>query len=224
MGYPNYIPSTDTDLANWADNFNTLLTASPPTYGLVAGDATAVNTVVVGYLDAYAASIAPTTRTPVTISAKDDAKILMLATVRPFAQNISLNQGIISSDKIAIGVNPRTNTSTKIPIPTTYPVLTIPTALNLGHVLRYRDQLSEPTVKAKPFGATALQLFATASATVIADQTLLAYNANLTKSPATVLWEAGDVGKTAYYAARWVNEKGQQGPWSAIISATIGAL
>lgn len=218
---PSYIPTRDADLANWADNFNTLLTASPSTYGLVAGDATAVDAVVVPFITAYSAAINPGTRTPVTISAKDDAKILMLATVRPYAINVSLNQGVITSDKIDLGVNPRTSTPTPITAPTTNPIISIVNATPLQHVLRYRDETASPTVKAKPYGVTQLYLYGTASATPITDPAVLLFLGSRTKSPALIEWQAGDVGKTAYYAARWATRTGEIGPWSPIVSFTV---
>jgi len=30
-----------------------------------------------------------------------------------------------------------------------------------------------------------------------------------------------DAGKTAYYALRWENTRGETGPWSDVVSATI---
>jgi hypothetical protein len=34
---------------------------------------------------------------------------------------------------------------------------------------------------------------------------------------------AGDGGKTAVYMARWVNTRGEKGPWSEITTATVAA-
>ena len=39
---PPYIPARNANLIAWAANFSTLITASPGTYGLLAGDATAI--------------------------------------------------------------------------------------------------------------------------------------------------------------------------------------
>ena len=33
--------------------------------------------------------------------------------------------------------------------------------------------------------------------------------------------ESADAGKTAWWALRWVNTKGEHGPWSATLSAAI---
>ena len=43
--YPTYIPAKDALFATWLENFSTLLTAAPATYGLTAPDATAVDAV-----------------------------------------------------------------------------------------------------------------------------------------------------------------------------------
>ena len=94
-----YIPQRDSLLLPWALNFSTLITASPATYGLLAGDATAIAAVYSAYNTAYGLAINPATRTPVTVANKDTAKITMLATIRPYAQSISLNAGVSPANR-----------------------------------------------------------------------------------------------------------------------------
>ena len=43
------------------------------------------------------------------------------------------------------------------------------------------------------------------------------------RTPYTADFVGADGGKTAHYMLRWVNTKGEQGPWSETASATIGA-
>jgi hypothetical protein len=220
---PPYIPTKDALLNNWLLNFSSLITAAPATYGLVAGDATAIAGAVATWSAAYALVTSPTTKTASTVSAKNAAKVTTLATCRPYAQNISLNAGVTSANKTAVGVNPRTSVPTPITTPTTYAVLTVAQALALQHVIRYRDSLASPSVKSKPYGVIAVQLFGLASATVITDPTLLTYLQSVPKSPFLQSWGSGSVGMKAYYAARYVTRKGLLGPWSPIVSFTIAA-
>ena len=42
-----------------------------------------------------------------------------------------------------------------------------------------------------------------------------------TRPPYVAQFDAADAGKTAYYWLRWENTKGETGPWSAAVSATI---
>lgn len=218
---PPYIPPRDTDFNSWFLNFSTLLTASPATYGMVAGDASAVAAAYADWAAAYALAIAGTTRGPMTIAAKDDARTADTAIVRPYAVTISLNAGVMTSDKVAIGVNPRTSLPSPIAAPATNPVISIVAALPLVHSIRYRDMLSSPSVKSKPYGVVQCQIFGATSITPITDQTDLNYLAGATKCPLTIEWSADDSGKQAYYAARWINRNGLVGPWSPIVSMTV---
>ena len=44
-----------------------------------------------------------------------------------------------------------------------------------------------------------------------------------TRSPYTADYPGGDANKIAHYMLRWVNTRGDKGPWSETASATIGA-
>jgi hypothetical protein len=218
---PSYIPPRNAQLVAWAANFAALISASPSTYGLVASDATVIATQNTALQAAYALISSPSTKTAATVSAFNTEKVTALATFRPYAQTISLNAGVSTSAKIAVGVNPRTSGPTPITAPTTAPVLTIQSTSTAGSILRYRDATASPSVKAKPYGVVTCQIWALASATPITDPTALTYNVTLTKSPAQVVLGAGDAGKTVYFAARWLTRKGLTGPWSSIVNYVV---
>lgn len=53
------------------------------------------------------------------------------------------------------------------------------------------------------------------------DVSELIYVATNTASPYVVKFDGNMVGKTVYYWLRWVNMRGEAGPWSVAVSATI---
>lgn len=216
-----YIPSRNANFVAWLQNFSTLITASPGTYGLLAGDATTIAAQYAIVAADFAIISSPSTKTAATVSAFNTAKINALAIVRPYALTVSYNAGVSSSNKIALGVNPRTSVPTPITTPTTSPVLTAQSTSTAGTILRYRDATASPSVKSKPYGVIAIQIFASVSVTAITDPDLLIYQANVTKSPYTLALGSGDAGKTAYIAARWVTRKGLIGPWSSVINYVV---
>jgi hypothetical protein len=223
----NYIPPKDADLLAWADNFNALVTANYASYGLSAGDAATIDAIVSAFDDAYAlcggtyhAPVNPATKTVVTTQAKNDARTAMLATLRPYAQQIAISPGVSSDDKIALGLNARTNLPTPIPAPTSYPILGIRGMTPLGITLQYQDS-AMGTGKAKAPGAIQLELRATVSTTPLTDPDALAPAGMFTKSPLGMSFDSGDGGKTVYVAARWVTRRGLPGPWSAILVTTV---
>lgn len=216
-----YIPPKNANLIAWAQNFETLIAASPSTYGLTSGDATTITAAYTPLNADYVIISSPTTKTKAAVQAFNTQKVNSLAVLRPYSQQIANNAGVTSSNKVALGLNPRTNTPTPITAPTTNPVLTAQSTSTAGTILRYRDVTASPSVKSKPAGVTQLYLFATASATVITDPTLLTFVGPETKSPFTQAMGAGDAGKTVYFAARWATRKGLMGPWSPVLSYVV---
>lgn len=218
--YPSYIPTKQEDLATWATNFSALLTASPTTYGLAAGDASVVASAVGAYTTALTAALDPGTRTQVTVNTKDAARANLLAIVRPFAVNISNNPGVATNDKIDIGVNPRTNSPTPVPAPSTVPLLTFIAATPGQHTLRAADQ-NTPDTRGKPFGVIAMQLYAFVGTTVPTGPEDATFLGVYTKQPIGVNFIPADAGKKAYYWARWQTRTGLTGPWSTVLSQTV---
>ena len=218
---PPYIPAKDAMFNHWLVNFSGLITANPPLYGLTPSDATAIAAPTATWVAAYALVTSPTTKTASSVQAKNVARVNANAIARPYAQQISLNQGVSPDNKIALGLNPRTPTPTPITTPTTHPVLTIVSAPPLQHIVRYVDQMASPSVKSKPYGVIQLQIFGQVSATPITDPTTLPLLQVSTKSPFLQSWPSGASGMRAYYAARWATRKGLVGPWSPIVSFIV---
>lgn len=214
-----YIPSKQANLNNWLNNFATLITANPSFYGLMASDATTIQNAVNAWNSAYAMVTSPTTKTPSSVSAKDTARVTVLGIVRPYAQQVSNNPGVTSANKIALGLNPKTSTPSPVTPPASNPILSIlsqgPGIVNFT----YRDALTSPSSKAKPYGVKQCQIYGLQSATVITDPTKLSLQTLSTKSPFQFSFPAGYTpGSVWYFASRWMTQKGQTGPWSPIIT------
>jgi len=213
-----YIPTKESLMNNWLTNFSTLISANPSMYGLVAADATAIAAQVAVWTAAYTLCTSPTTKTAANVSAKNTAKVNTLAFIRPYAQQIANNVGVTSANKIALGLNPKTSTPTPITPPNSNPVLSI-LSMQPGVVnLTYRDSLTSPSSKAKPYGVRSLQLYGMASTTPITNPALIAQCGIFTKSPLQFTYPSGYTpGSTWYFVARWATQKGQTSPYSPII-------
>lgn len=223
---PPYIPSKDADFENWFANFSTLLTATPVAYGLTAPDAVIVAAAYTAWNAAFLLATNPTTRTSATIAQKDAERASAEATVRPYAQAISKNASVSDALKTGIGVNLINTGRTPIPPPLTTPTLSFRAATPLVHQLGYTDS-ALPAGKAKPFGAIGIELWRAIGTVPAVDPSQADYYAQFTKSPLTVDFASGDVGKQCTYFARWVTRSGpagksQPGPWSAPL--TVGVI
>lgn len=236
MAVAPYIPSRDSALDVWADNFQTLIAALPATYGLTAGDAAAITTAFNTWHAAYLLGgstgsppvpVNPSTFTSVTVAAKNAAKIAMTQLNRAYASQIRINPGVSNSDKTALGLNLPNNAPSPIGQPITFPLLNIVSAGPGTHELRFADNTT-PSIRKKPFGAVGMQLFRGVAADPIDDVSACQYLATLTTQPYLSSFLIGDNGKVATYFARWVTRGRQaggaaqlEGPWSAPVSMTV---
>ena len=216
-----YIPPRQANLDAWFLNFSALITANPARYGLAVADATAIAGYVAAWTVAYTPVTSPSTRTASAVAAKDSARVSTLAQIRVYAQQVANNPGVLSSDKVALGLNPKTSTPSPIAAPTSNPIIVLQSLSNLSAILRFRDSAASVSVKAKPYGVLACQIFGMTSASAITDPTGLPLKVSGTKSPLVVTFASGDVGKQFYAAARWNVVRGAVSPWSPLINFTI---
>lgn len=220
---PPYIPAKDSLLANWSANFAGLISAAPALYGLTAADAATIAGADAAFQAAYLLVTSPSTKTAQSVSAKNTAKVVLLQTERPYAQQIALNAGVSSADKIALGINPRTSTPSPISPPVSNPVLVFQSAGNLTLILRYRDSATGVSVKAKPYGVLSCEIYGSVSATPITSPEALQHLVSATKTPLTIQRPPADAGKQLYLAARWKTRTGGYSPWSPIVNFTVPA-
>jgi hypothetical protein len=80
-----------------------------------------------------------------------------------------------------------------------------------------------PTRKAKPAGVMGAEIWAKIGPTPPVDPSELTFLAVDTRTPYTTDFDGADGGKQAHYMLRWVNTRGETGPWSETATATIGA-
>ena len=220
MATTPYIPPRDSEFATWAANFSTLITAAPATYGLDGIAATAIQAENDLYQAAFVTAANPGTRTPVTVAAKDSARISCQALMRVYAAQIRINPGVVNADKIALGLNLPNPIPSPVPAPTSFPVLNLVLASPLVHQFKYQDSLLA-VGKLKAPGAIRMELRAFVGVAAGTDPEKFVTVANPTKSPFQHVWSAPDAGKLATYAGRWVTRRGLAGPWSALSTFTV---
>jgi hypothetical protein len=219
-----YLPNKDQDFNAWLNNFSALITANPATYGLVPGDAVIIAAQQTAFSAALTLATDPGTRTAPTVAAKDAARVIAEATVRPYATAISRNPAVDPGDKSDVGVTIPDPSRTPIPAPTSAPVLSTRSATIGSTVVDYRDSV-DPTPRAKPFGVIGCQLFAAFGTVPAISPESLSFAGQFTKSPMTIS-TAGQSGKVISMAARWITRAGpggaaQIGPFGAIVSQFV---
>ena len=107
----NFFNGTDAELYSGSNAFAAKITASPTSYGLVAGQATSYGTLNTTFATNYLAAIDPTTRTKAKVEAKNVAKAALKANAQALARIIQATPSVTNEQKLDLGVNVRATPS-----------------------------------------------------------------------------------------------------------------
>lgn len=225
MRAPSYIPPADAPFEAWFLNLSTLLTATPTAFGITVPQAATVQGQYDLWNPAYALAIDPSTRTPVTVAAKDGVRLIAEATIRPVCQQIARNPAITDAAKISLGLNPPNTTPAPIPPPVVAPVLGFKFAEPLQVTLSVQNP-DTPTSKAKPPGVVAVEVWQSVGVAHATDPSQCTLVGRWTKTPNRLSFSAPDTGKKLTVFARYVTQSGAggqsaSGPWSLPLNSTI---
>jgi hypothetical protein len=215
------IPAKQSELRAWVENFSTLITANPTTYGLEAGDAVAIAAVVDPFIAAYDAQIDPGARTKALVAAKDAAKVAMMDEIRGYYTMIKFDQSVADADKVTLGVTLlRTAPPSPIPTPASMPLLTPIPIGSLAHALQFSDS-GTPALKRRPYGAIGMLVFGTIGDAPTSDPGAAKFLRYVSRWGTQMLFDGADQGKTVTYFARWITATGLMGPWSNPVSLAV---
>jgi hypothetical protein len=216
----DFIPSSDTDYTAWMQNFITYADANLAALGLTLADLTPIQNAETTWETAYAALVAAQAQAQSARQTKDDARAAQETLVRPLVAQLQTSPIVTDAQRQALAITVRSTSRTASPTPTSRPVATVDTSQRLRHIIAFIDELT-PTSRAKPAGMVGCEIWIKIGGAPPVDPSELTYLATDTRSPYVAEFDGADAGKTAYYMLRWVNTRGERGPWSQTISGTI---
>jgi len=218
---PDYIPQNDAEFNLWQANLIEIVDSNVTIWGILTDDFTALVEKQGIWNVAFAKASNKQNRTSADVQAKDDARGTYTKGLRSFiAQWLASNSKVSNSDRERMGLTVKSGTHTPVQVPATVPVGTIDFSVLRQHIINYSDEAT-PRSKAKPAGVHGCEIWMKIDGLAPIDASELNYVATDTSSPYTVTFEGKYAGKMVYYWLRWVNTRGEHGPWGATVSAMV---
>jgi hypothetical protein len=217
----DWFPSADADISPWLDNFLDGLDANMTTLHLTAADVTPAQLASDNWRVAYGTHTNAQAAAQAAREEKDVKLDDLDTAVRPLVNRIQANPAATDSIRQTLGITVRSSTRTAAGVPTTVPVATVNTSKRLRHTISFVDELT-PASRAKPDGVSGCEIWVKLGAAPT-DPSELSFLALDTRSPYVAEYDGADAAKIAYYMLRWVNTRGERGPWSQTVSGTITA-
>lgn len=217
----DFIPRADADMNVWQGNFVAIAEANLTSWGIPAADFATVKTKQTVWTTAFSKASNKQNRTAADVLAKDDAGDDYKKTIRSFvAQWLANNANVSDSDRTRMGLTVKSGTRTANPVPLTSPVGSVDFSVRLQHTLNFSDEASLRS-KAKPEGVHGCEIYMKVDGEAPKDASELTYVSTDTATPAVIKFDGAKVGKMVYYWLRWVNTRGEAGPWSVTLSAMV---
>jgi hypothetical protein len=217
-----FLPTREGALDTWLSNFSGLISAAPAAYGLSPAEAAVITAAVSDWHKAFEAASSPATRTQGAVAEKRVQKKHVVAVARRFAGIIRINDAVSSELKINLGLKLRARKGSPVPVPASPPYLAVHRFEQGFHELRAADAESAPR-RGKPAGAAGLMVFRAIGEDPARGPQDAHFLTLVTRTTFTSTFEHAQRGLTATYFARWLNSKGEAGPWSTAMSAAIAA-
>jgi len=217
----DYVPANDAEFDSWQNNLVLITESQLVTWGILVGDFTLLKTAQSGWVDGYDSAEVKTVRNNGDVAGKDSTRAVYEKALRKFnKQWLISNTRVSDRERELMGLTVPVETRTPAPKPTTKPVVTINFAQRLQHELHIVDEAT-PTRKAKPVGVHGCEIWMKIDGPAPVSVSELSYVATTTRTPGTVIFEGIHAGKIVYYWLRWVNTRGEHGPWSNVVSAMV---
>lgn len=217
----DYIPSTEAAFDSWQTNLVSEVETNSKKWGIPDEEVAELKSSQAPWTIGYAKVENKQMRTSVDVAVKNKASADYHKYIRRFVmQWLSVNPKVTDADRTRLDITIHTGVRTVIPAPSTAPVGQIDFSIRHQHTLSYYDQESAHS-NAKPEGVTGCEIYVKVDGEAPVSVDEMKYLGTCSASPYVVKYDAGKAGKIAYYWLRWVNHKGEVGPWSIVVSGMI---
>lgn len=224
-GGSNYIPRPDADFAAWVAQYYDVIKPWWDDHKLAPEDLQPLQDALEVWNIAYPAHTAAQAAAEGARQAKDAARRELERRVRPLTNFIQSYPETTNADRASLGITVRPPKGTPAQTPTTRPLAIVEPGGRLTHHLRLVDE-STPTRRARPRGVLGAEVWVRLVAPdepTPTNPAALSFLTMTTRPSVRAEFRPGDGGKTAVYMLRWVNTRGEKGPWSDAATATIAA-
>ena len=219
---PDYIPDSDSEFLAWLESFVAYISANALLLGLAPAEVTEILNGLNAFETAYAAHNNAQNAAAAAAEGKDAARADIEAPVRDLVNQFQADPTITDPQREGMGITVRDEIKTPSAIPTTRPLAQVDTSQRFTHAVSFADETT-PAVRKKPEGVAHCEIWVKIGGAPPVDADECEFLASDTNTPYTAFYEGEDGNKTAHYMLRWVNTRGEKGPWSNTVSATIPA-
>jgi len=217
----DYLPSRESELVTWCNNFAGKLAIMGGDVGVTPQQSTDFTVRNASWVEAYNRANDPLTRSPTNIVAKNAQMDLVKANARVLAGIIQKNPNVSNTQRSELGLTVKDVEPSPVPAPSTSPDIDIVSVT--GRRVKIRLHSADGTTRrGRPAAVAGATLFSFVGETPSPNVTDWTFVANTTKTTIDVPFASTiPAGATVWLTAFWYNAKAQSGPACNPVSTNL---
>lgn len=217
----DYVPKADADFDNWQSRLISDVKKNAKTWLISEEDMTPIYGLQLRWTDIFAITSNKQNRTSADVQLKKEVREDLEKAIRQMVRQwLANNSRVTDADRIRMGLTVKTGTRTPAAVPASSPMGIIDFSVRLQHSIEFFDEASAHS-NAKPEGVHGCEIFVKIDGDAPKSVDEMTYLGTCTASPFVAKYDGTKSGKIAWYWLRWINSRGEAGPWSVAISAMI---
>jgi hypothetical protein len=218
----DYLPRKDAQFLQWVVNFIRYLTVAAERFGFPADILQQLSAKMNDFVQKFEAASNISTRTKLTVQAKNTARKSLEQDVRQLVKEYLTNNHLVTNeDRDGLGLPIYKTTRTPSAVAKTYPAVWIDSSIIRRLIIHFGDQEKNKESKAKPPGQHGVEIRWAILETVPTSLNEFTNSSFKTKTPFVLEFDENQRGKDVYICLCWENTRGEKGPWSDIVKAVI---
>jgi hypothetical protein len=220
MSNKDYIPRGDEDFDIFQNNVFTTASAKTSQWQIQSSAIAELSVQRTRWVTAIAAYHITATRTPAVTQEKNDARKNYESPLRNFIQGqLVHNNKVTDADRRSMGLPVYDRTPTTPSAPTSRTDTYVDFSQMAQHIIHVRNEETKSTVK--PEHVVGFELWRKIGGETTPSFDEMQLVEQVPRSPHTLTYTYADRGKNVWYLTRWVNTRGEKGPWSEYVSAIV---
>ena len=215
------LPKTPSAFDTFQTTFVTFVAAKWQDVGIPSEDVTKLQTFQQQWTPVHALCANSNTTSVANRAAQKDLMTDYGAEVKDVVRKYIIGNAAVSAEvKSSLNINPRNLARKRKQAPTTCPELHIDASQPGVHIINFRDAGTQGRfAKGKGIAYCDIVYQIDGTAPTLPDDLKLHFTAS--RKGERIAFATDQKGKEVYYFGRWINDKGQAGGWSDIVSQTI---
>lgn len=216
----DYIPGNDAEFTMWSTAFVNSVKVAQEAYNLTEDEVTALETSANAWESSYTDMFSKRDAARAATVGKDNMRETFEGLLRSISQKIQSDPNVSEELKVDAGLPHRSSSRSPVPVPTSTPIAEIEACNIQEHRLMFTDSL-EVHRRRRPHGVFGVEIYAFVGDSAPTSNDQFEMKATVTRMKATFNFTNEQAGKVCYYRFRYINTRGEVGPWSMIYNASI---